>query len=164
MAVTKEKKKEIVARIKEALKDTKSLVFVNFHGLTVAAASELRRALRAAGVAYYVAKKNLVRRALEDTKVSGSMPEFAGELALAWGDDLVAPARGVYEFQKKNPENLKILGGIFEGRYLNQAEMMDIATIPPLPILHGKFVNIINSPIQRFVISLGEIAKTRMTN
>ena len=158
MAISKEKKKEIVEKIEKALKEAKSLVFVNFHGLTVAVADEMRRVLRSAGVKYFVAKKNLIHRALETMKPDGQKPEFSGELAIAWGNDLVAPARETYGFQKKNPGNLKIVGGIFEGRFMSQTEMMEIAMIPALPVLHGKFVNIINSPIQRLVIALGQIA------
>jgi large subunit ribosomal protein L10 len=161
MAITKEQKKEIVAKLKDALSEAKSLVFVNFHGLKVSGISEMRRALRGAGVSYFVAKKSLISRALEDAKIPGEKPELPGEVAIAWSDDLVAPARETYVFQKKSPDNLKILGGIFEGSFMSQEKMMDIATIPALPVLHGKFVNIINSPIQRFVIALSETAKTK---
>ncbi len=161
MAITKEKKQEIVRTLNEALSHAKSLVFVNFHGLTVGTINEMRRALSQAGVTYYVAKKTLIKRALTDAKFEGEIPELPGELAMAWSDDLIAPAREIYTFQKKNPEALKILGGLFEGRLMGQADMMEIATIPPLPVLHGKFVNIINSPIQRFVIGLDQIAKQK---
>lgn len=162
MAISKQKKGEILKEIESALGKAKSLVFVNFHGLNVAGTTAMRKALREAKVDYYVAKKSLIKRALGGTKVAGAAPELPGELALAWGDDLVAPSREVYEFQKKNPDALKILGGIFEGRFMNQSEMMEIATIPPLPVLHGKFVNIINSPIQRFVIGLSKIAEKKV--
>ncbi len=161
MAITKEKKQEILKKVKEALASSKSMVFVNFRGLTVAGINEIRRALRGSGVSYFVAKKNLVRKAVGEGDVSGEMPDLPGELALVYGDDLIAPAREIYGFQKKSPDNLKILGGIFEGKFMDQASMMEIATIPVLPVLHGKFVNIINSPIQRFVIGLSEIAKTK---
>jgi len=158
MAISKDKKHEITAYLKDAMKSAKSLVFVNFHGLNVAGINEMRRGLKASEVSYYVAKKTLVKRALEDAKFEGVIPELTGELALAYGDDLIAPAREIYGFQKKNPDALKILGGMFEGRLMSQADMMEIAMIPGLPILQGKFVNIINSPIQRFVIGLGAIA------
>jgi len=158
MAISKEKKGEILKKVESALSEAKSLVFVNFHGLTVAGVTEMRRALKVAGIKYFVAKKSLIKRALGTGKAEGTIPELPGELAIAWSDDLVAPAREVYAFQKKSPDNLKILGGIFEGKYMNQGAMMEIALIPALPVLHGKFVNIINSPIQRFVIGLGQIA------
>ncbi|MBX4189155.1 50S ribosomal protein L10 [Candidatus Parcubacteria bacterium] len=161
MAISKQKKGEIVDKLTSALKGAKSLVFVNFHGLKVSEASELRRALKAEGVSYSVAKKTLTKRVLEAEKFAGAQPELTGEVALAWAEDLVAPAREVYTFQKKFPEGLKILGGVFEGKYMSKSEMEGIATIPSSQVLRGMFVNIINSPIQRMAIALSEIAKTK---
>lgn len=99
--------------------------------------------------------------ALESEKFGGTVPELSGELALAWGNDLVAPAREIYAFQKKLPEALKILGGIFGGKFMNKSEMEEIALIPTLDVLRGKFVNIINSPIQRLVIGFNEVSKIK---
>jgi large subunit ribosomal protein L10 len=161
MAISRTKKGEIVDKLTHALKGAKSLVFVNFHGLKVSEASSMRRALKSEGVSYSVTKKTLTKRVLEGEKFEGSQPELSGELAMAWGEDLVAPARGVYGFQKKFPEGLNILGGVFEGRYMSKAEIEEIALIPTLDVLRGKFVNIINSPIQRFAIALSEIAKVK---
>ena len=148
-------------KLTKALKGAKSLVFVNFHGLTVGNVTDMRRALSSEGVSYAVTKKSLTKRVLADEKFEGMQPELTGELAMAWSEDLVAPARGVYTFQKKFPESLSILGGVFEGRYMTKAEMEEIASIPPIPVLRGKFVNIINSPIQRIAIALSEVAKTK---
>lgn len=161
MAITKQKKGEIVEKLSGALKEAKSLVFVNFKGLSVSQSSEMRRALKKEGISYTVAKKTLTHRALDAEKFEGEKPELPGELALAWGEDPVAPARGVFTFQKKFPDSLKILGGVFEGRYKSSVEMTEIATIPTLDVLRGKFVNIINSPIQRVAVALGEIAKSK---
>jgi len=161
MAISKEKKGEIVEKLEKALKSAKSLVFVNFHGLNVSTATLMRRTLKNDGVSYAVTKKTLTKRVLENEKFEGNQPELTGELAMAWGEDEIAPARGVYAFQKKFPEGLSILGGVFGGRYLSKAEMEEIALIPTMDVLRGKFVNIINSPIQRFAIALNEIAKSK---
>ena len=161
MAITRAKKGEVVEKLKKAFKDAKSLVFVNFRGLNVANVTQMRRALKSEGVSYTVAKKTLTKRALAEEGFKGVEPVLEGELALAWGEDPVAPARGVYGFQKKFPENLKIMGGVFEGRFMTAVEMEEIAKIPTLEVLRGKFVNIINSPIQRWVIALGQIAEQK---
>ncbi|MDO8729370.1 MAG: 50S ribosomal protein L10 [bacterium] len=161
MAISKVKKGEIVEKLKRAFKDAKSLVFVNFHGLNVANATLMRQALKDEGVSYVVAKKTLTKRAFAGEGFKGIEPTFEGELALAWGKDLVTPARGVYTFHKKFPESLKIVGGVFEGRFMTAFEMEEIAQIPTLEVLRGKFVNIINSPIQRLVIGLNEISKIK---
>ncbi len=157
MALTKNKKAEIIAKVKEVAK-APSIVFANFHGLTVLQASELRKTLREKNVGYVVAKKTLVRKALEEAGFQGTMPEFPGELALAWSEDLVAPASGIFEFQKKFDKKVKIVGGVFEGMYKNEAEMTEIAAIPGLQTLRGMFVNLINSPIQGLAIVLSAIA------
>jgi large subunit ribosomal protein L10 len=161
MAISKQKKGAIVDKLKSAMQSAKSLVFVNFKGLTVGNTTEMRQTLKQGGVSYTVAKKTLTNRALDEGKFEGEKPDLPGELALAWGEDLVAPAREVYTFQKKFPENLNILGGVFEGRYMTKAEIEGIAKIPPTPVLRGMFVNIINSPIQRFAIALNEVAKLK---
>jgi large subunit ribosomal protein L10 len=161
MAISKAKKGEIVKKLEEGVKTAKSLVFVNFHGLNVSDTTALRRALRNDGVSYAVTKKTLTKRVLAGEKFEGTQPELTGELAMAWGQDQIAPARGIYAYQKKFPEGVRILGGVFEGRYMTKAEIEGIATIPETPVLRGMFVNIVNSPIQRFVISLNEIAKVK---
>jgi large subunit ribosomal protein L10 len=161
MAITKQKKGEIVDKLAKAFKSAVAIVFVNFKGLSVGNTMAMRRTLKQEGVDYTVAKKSLTARALEAEKFEGEKPELPGELSLAWGEDLVAPAREVYNFMKKFPENLKILGGVFQGRYVSVAEVEEMAKIPTLEVLRGKFVNIINSPIQRLAIALNEISKIK---
>jgi large subunit ribosomal protein L10 len=84
-----------------------------------------------------------------------------GQIAIAYGEDLLSPAREVFSFAKTHKDNISIVGGVFEGKYMNASEMMSIATIPPLQTLRGMFVNLINSPIQRFAVVLDQIALTK---
>ena len=159
MARTKEQKKEIVAKLETLMDGAKSLVFVNIHGLKVADATTMRRALKSDQVGMFVAKKSLTSRALDSKKYEGTAPALSGEFALAYGADLVAPARGVYGFQGKFKDKVSIMGGVFEGKYMNREEMTAIAAIPPLAALRGMFVNVINSPIQGLVMALDQISK-----
>jgi len=161
MAITREKKKEILGNLKDAVSGASSVVFVNFHGLSVRDTSNLRKKLRDAGVSYFVAKKTLTKRALSEEKIEGEIPELGGELAIAYGEDLIAPAREVYEFQKSHKDHVSILGGIFEKSYKNKEEMLEIASIPAPQVLRGMFVNVINSPIQGLAVALNAIAEKR---
>jgi len=161
MAISKEKKKEICAHITSAIDNSSSVVFVNFHGLSVSDTVGLRKELRRNGVNYVVAKKSLIKRAFVASKSKGEIVPLDGEIALAYGDDLIAPAREIYAFQKKHKGVIQILGGIFEGKIMEQEQMINIAAIPPLQILRAQFVNLINSPIQQFVMALDQIAKTK---
>jgi large subunit ribosomal protein L10 len=161
MARTKTQKKEILGELGGIISKAKSLVFVNFHGLKVADAFSMRKSLRAKEVGFFIAKKSLLKRALDEQKYKGEIPSLDGEIGLAFGIDPVAPASGVYEFQKKLKDQVTIMGGVFEGEYRDKAGMTAIATIPPMDTLRGMFVNVINSPIQGFVMALNEISKKK---
>lgn len=157
MAISKAKKQDIVAKVADALKDAVSIVFVRFNKVNVADTTTMRKALKADDVQYYVAKKTLIKRALQAKGYEGELPELPGEVAIAWTNtDSTAAARGVHAFSKKH-EGLSILGGVFEGAYADAAKMQAIASIPGMPVLRGMFVNVINSPIQGLAVALDKI-------
>lgn len=169
MAITKDKKKEIIASLENTISKSESIVFVNFHRLLVKDASEIRRSLKNKNVSYVVIKKSLLKRVLDGANIRGNRPIMDGELALVFlsaevptnenVENLIAPSRSIYDFQKKLDGKVSILGGIFGGEYKSREEMLGIAFIPSLDVLRGMFVNIINSPIQRFAVVLGKIAE-----
>lgn len=161
MAITRADKEKMLQSVKDALAGSKSMVFVNFHGLSVAQATEVRRNLRANDIGYFVAKKRIIKLALEGSGITGTIPELEGELAIAYSADLASPAREIFLAQKKFDKRISIQGGIFDGVYKNKEEMLAIATIPSREVLYGMFVNLINSPIQRLVIVMDQIAKTK---
>ena len=154
MAITKQKKEEIVKKIEGTLSSAKTLVFAKFKGLTVAEQNEMRKALRAQEVGYTVAKKSLIRRALAGASYEGVAPELEGEIALAYGADELAPAREIAVFVKKFGEHLAFAGGVFGGTYVGKDEIISISAIPSLDTLRAQFVQLINSPIQRFAVVL----------
>lgn len=162
MAKTKEQKKAILERLEDAVKTSASTVFVHFKGLPVSEETDLRGGLREEGISYFVARKTLMGRAFASAGVEGDQPELEGEIAVAYGsDDPTAAARGVHAFVKKYEGKLSIVGGVFEGRFMDAVEMNEIATIPPMDTLRGMFANVINSPIQGFVVALNAIAEKK---
>lgn len=162
MAITKQKKVEVTQKVADALKEAVSVVFVHFKGLPVSDTDAMRTQLRSNGIGYYVAKKTLIKRALTSAGFKGEIPDMPGEIAIAWssGDPTLA-ARDIYEVGKKHKGALSIVGGVFEGAYADAVAMNAIATIPPVPVLRGMFVNVINSPIQGLAIVLNQIAEKK---
>lgn len=158
MPISKEKKSEILGKLK-TVASAKSLAFVNFHKLTVADVTEFRRTLKASGVSYFVAKKSLAKKALSEAGIAGTIPELTGELGIAYGEDATAPSREVFAFQKKFENRISLLGGMFDGKFMGMEEAKALAMIPSLQTLRAQFVNLINSPIQGFVMALDAIAK-----
>ncbi|MEI6843269.1 MAG: 50S ribosomal protein L10 [bacterium] len=161
MAVTRKKKGEIFEKLKKIIGDSASVVFINFHSLPVSESSKIRKELRSKGVGYTVAKKTLTKKALSEGGIAGTLPEMHGELGIVYGKDQIDPAREVYSFQKKLDKKIQIIGGVFEGRFMTQSEMISVAQIPGLQTLHAQFVNLINSPIQRLVVGLNAIAEKK---
>ncbi len=162
MAISKDKKREIIEKLTDAFKEASAITFVGFTKLTVADSSKMRNELAQAGVRLFVAKKTLIRKALETRGYAGTLSELPGEVAVAWTTaDVTAPARGVHEYGKKLKGVLTLLGGVFENAFVDASQMVAIATIPPMPILRGMFVNVINSPIQGLVVALDKIREKK---
>jgi large subunit ribosomal protein L10 len=160
VAITKAKKQVILAKLEDIKKNSETIVFVNFKGVTVKDTTAMRRAMREAGVGYFVAKKTLMKRAFGDA-FEGEMPQLDGEIAVAYSTDAIAPAQNVKEFAKKYKEAIAIAGGVFQGVFKNKEEMTAIASIPSLQVLRGMFAQLINSPRQRFAVVLSKVAETK---
>jgi large subunit ribosomal protein L10 len=160
---TKQQKAELVEKLSAAVKGATSTVFVSFNKLNVAEETAMRRELRGAQVKYTVVKKTLIRRILDSLGFASKEAQLDGEVALAYGggDDATAAARLVHDFGKKFKDKVVILGGIFEGKLVDQSSMKEIATIPSLQALRGMFAQVINSPRQRFAVVLSKVAETK---
>ena len=154
----KSKKEEMIKELEGAIKGSESLVFVNFHGLKVADETVLRRELRNKEVGYKVSRKTLLARALKG-KAEGEVPELAGEVAIAYSKDAISTPREIYNFQKTHKGMLSILGGIFNGKFVDGAYMMELATIPSKEVLLSKLAFLFKSPMQRFAFAVSEVAK-----
>ena len=120
MALSRSKKEEIIKQTADVVKNANSVVFVNFHGLSVSNANEMRRSLREQGVTYIVVKKTLLRRVLDNAGIEGEIPELEGEIALAYGEDIVSPAKGIAEFQKKFENAVNQTTGIISSNFSAQ--------------------------------------------
>jgi large subunit ribosomal protein L10 len=157
MAITKQKKANIIERLETVRDNSSAIVFVHFVEMNGPDITAMRAEMRAEGVDYFVAKKTLMRRVFAD-HYEGSMPELDGEIAIAYSTDAIAPAQRIKAFAATHKDKIIIAGGVFQGVFKNAEEMTEIASIPALPVLRGMFVNVINSPIQGLVLGLNAIA------
>ncbi len=163
MAKTKADKVAIVSKLEEGIKDAASAVFVHFNKLNVADETNMRRALRADGISYVVAKKTLIRRALGNLGHQTDGLTLDGEVAVAYGggEDTTLAARLMHEFGKKFADKVAILGGVFEGKIASKGDMQAIALIPSIQTLYGMFAQVVNSPRSRFAVVLNAVAEKK---
>ncbi len=161
MALNKDQKKKQVENIKEKIANQKSIVFVDFSKVPSDKMFSLRKNLKEQGCNLKIGKKTLMRVAFGQSgisfwnKIKKAVP---GQLALVFGiEDEIAPARISNQFSKDN-ENFKILGGIFESRFIDREKVLALANIPPRNELLGRLVGSIASPMSSFVRVLDKIA------
>ncbi len=163
MAKTKAQKGQIIDTLADSFKAATSTVFVHFKGVNVADETAMRRALGNESVKYTVAKKTLIRLALQKLGHTTEGMTLEGEVAAAYGggEDATVAARLVHDFGKKYTNRVSILGGIFDGKIVDRAQMEAIALIPSLQVLRGMFAQVINSPRQRLAVVLSAVAGTK---
>ncbi len=152
MAKTKQEKKEILDNLTDNLSKSSALVFCDYKGLNVKDVSELRNLCREKDVEYFVAKKTLLKLALEKAGITDIDPsQLEGNLAVAFGySDEVSAAKVLNDFSKEH-EELEILGGVLESHFIDINEVKNLAQLPTKDELLARFVGSLNSPISGFV-------------
>ena len=152
-----ELKQPIVDEIKAQLDGAKSMVVVDYRGISVADVTELRKQCREAGVVYKVYKNTMVKRAVEGTEFEGVVKDLEGTNAFAISkEDATAPARIVANFIKK-AKCCELKSGVVEGTYYDAA---GIATIARDELI-AKFMGSIQSPITNFARVIKQIAEQK---
>ena len=122
-----DQKQEIINEIADKVKNSNSVVFFEYQGLTVTETNELRRKLKEAGSEYKVYKNTLATRALNDLKIDVGTLE--GPKAIAFSSDAVAPIKVLADFAKTHPA-LEIKVGIVDGNVTDTAGLKALSTIP----------------------------------
>lgn len=164
MALTKAQKTKQIESVKDKLSNQKSIVFVDFAKVPSKEMFSLRKNLKEGGCNLKIAKKTLVRIAFGQSnisfwnKIKAIVP---GQLALVFGiDDEIAPARIANAFAKTQ-QNFKILGGIFEQRFIDREKVLVLANLPTKNELLGRLVGSLASPMSSFVRVLDKIKETK---
>jgi large subunit ribosomal protein L10 len=149
MPFTKKQKEKIIEKFKQNLEKQKSMVFVDFRGLSVPEISDLKRELKKLGAKFLVIKKTLFKIASKDVdkELSEKIEDLEGQPAVVFSfEDEIAAAKSVYNFAKKN-EKLKILGGFFEKLFRDKETTIQFAQIPSKAELVARLVGSFKSPI-----------------
>ncbi len=149
MAISKEKKSEIIKKIKENIDQQKSIVFVETKGLKTKDLEILKKELKQNNCSFLIAKKTLLNLALKEKKMDSV--EFQNQLGLAFGfEDEIAPVKIIHKKSLQN-NNLKILGGFLENSFQGEQEMIALAKLPSKDILLARMVGSISAPITGFL-------------
>jgi large subunit ribosomal protein L10 len=167
MALTKEQKIKQIESIKEKVLKQKSVIFVDFSNVSSKEMFGLRKSLKEAGCNLKIAKKTLIRIAFGRSNISFWNKIklcIPGQLALVFGmEDEIAPARIANAFAKKQ-ENFKILGGIFENRFIERDRVLVLANLPSRNELLSRLVGSFSSSIVGLARVLEKIRENKEKN
>lgn len=153
-----EQKQALVDEISGKLKESASVVVVDYRGLNVAQVTELRKQLREEGIEFKVYKNTMTRRAAEAAGLEGLNEYMTGPNAIAFStEDVVAPARVINNFAKDN-EALEIKAGVIEGNVATFEEVKALAELPSRDGLLSMVLSVLQAPIRNFALASKAVA------
>jgi large subunit ribosomal protein L10 len=150
MALSKDKKTQLVDEVSSLLDSSKMTVMVKYQGTSVKAMQDLRKQAKENGTKVKVVKNRLFRKALETntTLKSVDASELRGQLLYAFNaSDEVAPAQSLKAFAKTNPQ-IEFVGAISaEGKLLSSEEVKALADLPGKNELIAQVIATLASPV-----------------
>lgn len=150
MAISKDKKQQLVADLNELLSDAKMTVFAKYQGISVAELQELRQIARENNVQIKIVKNRLVRVAMNEIAVYKDTDTSALEGQLLYAvsnDDEVAPAQVLAKFAKAHAA-LELKGAFSgDGKALSEQEVTDLSQLPSKDQLIGQVINMLTGTV-----------------
>ncbi len=154
---TRQQKEQLVHELHEKFAAMNSAIAVDYRGLTVKEAQDLRRRCRAAGegqIEYRVAKNTLLRRAVDGTSASALVEYLTGPTAVALSfDEPWALAKVLVDYAKEN-EKFEIKGGVIEGEIVDLDSIRKLAALPSRQELRGMLAGTLQAPLRNLAGTL----------
>jgi large subunit ribosomal protein L10 len=167
-----QQKKSVVEELTNRISNAKAIVIADYRGLTVDQDTELRAALREAGVEYSVVKNTLAKFAAKANGYEGLNEYLSGPTAIAFSNnDVIAPAKVLAKFEKQF-EKLSIKAGVVDGVIIDANGVQELAKLPSKEELIARilagfnapitgFANVLNANIRGLVVALNAIAEKK---
>ena len=156
----KSQKKVFVEKIKKTLDDVGIIVITHYSGLKTSETDELRLKLREVGGSLQITKNSLMQIALKDNKNKELKSLFNGPIAIAYSKDEISAAKVAVNFSKEH-DKLIILGGLAGNKFLEQNDVLEIASLPSLDEIRAKLITLIQTPAKNIAFAL-QFAATKL--
>lgn len=156
MAITKERKEQLIAQYSQWIAQSKGVVVTEYMGLTMKDFDTLRAKIRETGGEFHVVKNTLMLRALEQAGMPVPADDFEKSSAVAFAfSDAPAVAKIMTDFARTS-EFVKVKSGYLEKQHLNAQAVKALAELPPLPVMRAQLLGTIMAPASKLVRTLAE--------
>ncbi len=149
MAISKERKKELVTQYKELLSNNSALILTAYSGLSVKEIQGLRSRIREAGGSFHIVKNNLVERAFDEVGVP--LPEGAlmGPTAIGFtSEDVLGVAKAIVDLARE-VDVVQVKAAVIDGVIYDDNQVRQLADLPPLPVVQAQMLSIIQAPARQ---------------
>ena len=154
MAISREKKEELVEEYREIIERSRGLIMTGYSGLTVRDTEELRSQMREVGGEFHIVKNSLMELAMEKAGLPVPEGSLEGTTAVGFADqDIPTVAKAIVDLAK-DKKVLEVKVGIIEGNIYQPARVEKLADLPPLPIVQGQLLGLLQAPGGRVVNTL----------
>jgi large subunit ribosomal protein L10 len=155
--VNRDQKAAVVDEVAEQIQSADAIFAVDYRGISVKQAMELRQQLTAAGARFQVVKNRLTVRAADKAGAEDLKQLLEGPTAFTYvaGDPALA-AKAIATFKRQNGL-LEFKGGTMAGEFLTVEQLEAIARLPARDVLYGQFVGVLASPVTGLVRGLASL-------
>lgn len=159
MAVSKERKEEVLSTYAEWLKKSQAVIVVEYTGAKMKDLDNIRAKVRESGGEFHVLKNTLARRAFADSGMSLPAEFLVKSTAVSFAfSDPASTAKALNDATKGN-EFVKVKGGFMSGQVLNAAQVKALADMPPLPVMRSQLLGVLQAPAGKLVRTIAEPAR-----
>jgi len=159
LALTKQRKEEVLAQYKEWMSQSQALILMDYKGASVKDMEEARSKIREAGGEFHVVKNRLAKLALKANDLD--IPEGYLENSTAIGfafEDVASTAKALSEMAKE-VEAFKFKGGYMGSEILSAEQVTALAKLPPLAVLQAQLLGVLQAPASKLVRTVAEPAR-----
>jgi large subunit ribosomal protein L10 len=154
LAITKARKEALVKQYKELAENSSGIILASFSGVTVKDLQELRGQIREVGGEFHIVKNSLMDIAFKELGLP--LPEGATDGTTAIGfatEELPGVAKAIVDLSREQG-TLQIKGGLIEGELIDQARILLLADLPPMPVVQAQLLGLINTPARQVASAL----------
>ena len=150
-------KAAVIEEVATQIQEADAVFAVDYRGISVPQAAELRMTLRAADASFRVTKNTLTERAADQAGAEGLKEHLAGPTALTLvRGDAAAAAKAIADFNRANGI-LTFKGGWMNGQPLSADEILAISRLPSRDVLYGRLVGMVASPLTGLAAGLSNL-------